>query len=63
LGGGIKNEDGIFKYKKAFSCNQEIKSYVGKTVYNPKKYLELKNLFISNEFKADFERFQFYDIN
>ena len=63
LGGGIKNEDGIFKYKKAFSCNQEIKSYVGKTVYNPKKYLELKNFFINNEFKADFERFQFYDIN
>jgi hypothetical protein len=41
LGGGYGAEDGIFKYKKSFAPNGIYDFYIGKKVFNEKKYNEL----------------------
>ncbi|OCA84604.1 GNAT family N-acetyltransferase [Bacillus sp. FJAT-27986] len=41
LGGGYGAEDGIFKYKKGFAPNGIYDFYIGKKVFNEKKYKEL----------------------
>ena len=41
LGGGLKENDGIYAYKKRFSMNGERKFYIGKRVHNKNVYEKL----------------------
>ncbi|GIN97383.1 N-acetyltransferase [Siminovitchia terrae] len=38
LGGGYTDDDGLFKFKTSFTNNKNFDYYIGKKVYNPKKY-------------------------
>lgn len=41
LGGGYGDDDGIFRYKKSFAPNGIYDFYIGKKIFNKKKYEEL----------------------
>jgi len=41
LGGGISNDDSIFRYKKSFCLNVESKFYIGKKIHNQQIYNEV----------------------
>ena len=59
LGGGIKANDGIYKYKSGFSSNN-CKSFVGKTIFDEKKYCDIENYFIKKKIKKS-NNLQFYE--
>lgn len=61
LGGGIKANDGICKYKSGFSSTN-CKSLIGKTIFNKEKYLEVDNYFLKKKIKK-IDKFQFYENN
>jgi len=59
LGGGIKANDGIYKYKSGFSSNN-YKSLVGKTIFDEKKYSDIENYFLEKKIEKS-NSFQFYE--
>jgi hypothetical protein len=64
LGGGVKIEDGIYKYKKGFSKSSDIEYFIGKKIHNLKFYLdatsywEMKNPEKKNLYKDYFFRYR-----
>ena len=62
LGGGNGPNDGIINYKKSFSPNGCLDSFVCGTIYNPIAYEKIRTNLIAANHQINNNRFQFYDI-
>ena len=61
LGGGCGQDDGLFKYKEAFSPEGVCKFYTGKRIFNQEKYKELLKIRSEDsDFDSDNEYFPQY---
>ena len=58
IGGGIKNNDGIFEYKKGFSPDGIYSSFIGKTIYDESLYNNIKEKYKKNN---SLNKLQFYE--
>jgi len=61
LGGGVKPNDGIYKYKLGFS-SKNYTSLIGKTIFDQKKYFDIKCYFNKKKINES-SNFQFYEDN
>lgn len=53
LGGGVKDDDGLYRFKKQFNKNDELYMYIGRSIFLPEKYKELMQIRKKVDLKFD----------
>ena len=53
LGGGMTQDDALFEFKKQFNRNGRLPFVIGRTVFDDKKYRELMNIRMKNDWQFD----------